>query len=355
MARGDGPVGGPACGVLMNIEQSLRPLSESSARSGSGSERRNPLTGSHWLLAAVALCWLSWPAPAEAQPSCVHDICDIGGNLNPVCDPCVDDICFGDAYCCTVEWDDDCIDQVETVCGDLTCAAFCKHSPCDVGIALDATCDSCAAQVCFQNPSCCTDDGDPLTDDWDASCVTAVQTVCGYQCNPGENVCSNALPMTPGKIYGTLFGASNDGKENINESNRSADVWYEYTQGAANDMVLYTCQSQRAFGIDTVLSVHSVCGGGPGNTILANDDWMLGNLPQACVGTASPNNVDSSLPLGSFWALDPGETVKIRIAHHDDSVRGNFQFVLLPEPNALLALVSGIGALSVLSRRRARS
>jgi hypothetical protein len=270
--------------------------------------------------------------PTATPTECSHDICEVGANLNAVCDPCVAAICQEDSYCCIVEWDNACIDYVLPVCGNPICLAACKHSPCETGIHLDPTCNSCTAQVCSQDPSCCTDDGDPLTDDWDASCVSKVQQVCNYQCNPGEDVCSQAVPITRGKIFGTLLGSSNDGCESGHNSCRSGDVWYSYTQGVAGgDMVLATCGTERSFGIDTVLSVHTGC---PGNEIVSNDDWRLGLVPQACAIDPAPNNLDSAVPLGGVYALDPGETVLMRIAHHDDSVRGNFELRVLPEPTA---------------------
>jgi hypothetical protein len=119
-------------------------------------------------------------------------------------------------------------------------------------------------------------------------------------------------------------------------------------------MVLSTCTTQRGFGIDTVLSVHTGCPGNKTNEILVNDDWMLGLASQACLGFPDPKNVDSALPLGGAFALDPGESVVIRVAHHNESVRHPFELRVLPEPQAWLALVAGAGALSALSRRRAR-
>jgi hypothetical protein len=59
----------------MDAGQSPQYQSESS--SGAGFQRRRSLPFAGWLLAAVALCWLSWPAPAEAQPTCVHDVCEV--------------------------------------------------------------------------------------------------------------------------------------------------------------------------------------------------------------------------------------------------------------------------------------
>ena len=194
-----------------------------------------------------------------------------------------------------------------------------------------------------------------MTDDWSASCVLAVQQECGIQCEPGADLCSNATPINPGTILGTLLGSSPDGCESGHNSCQSGSVWYEYTQGAADDtLVLSTCSSQRSFAIDTVLSIHEGCPGRTNNEILENDDWMLGFATDACTAFPRPKNVDSAIPLGGSFALDPGETVVIRVAHHTDSIRNNFQLRLLPEPEAWLALVAGAGALGALSRRRAR-
>lgn len=337
----------------MEAERSLlRCPSESSYRTRP--ERPRSLPRLDLLLVAVGLLWLLWPsAPAEAQPACAHDLCELGVDLHSGCDPCVDLICNGsgsipgDPYCCTVEWDDSCVDQVLTICGDPTCVSACSHSPCEVGPPIDSTCSDCTAQVCFQDPACCSTD-------WDSACVIQVEQLCNVQCEPGADMCSGATPISPGKILGTLLGASNDGKESLNVSNRSADVWYSYTQGAAEDMVVSTCTTQRGYGIDSVLSVHTGCPGSKNNEILANDDWMLGLASQACLGLPDPKNVDAALPLGGAYALDPGETVLIRVAHHNESVRNPFELRVLPEPQAWLALVAGAGALSALSRRRAR-
>jgi len=297
------------------------------------------------LIALVAVLLAS--APAEAQ-TCAHDICEAGDSLNPFCDPCVNQICQSntDPFCCDSNgnWDENCVDEVLSVCGDPICAQECNHNPCEVGEYLDASCNPCVASICAQDPSCCTDDGDPLTDDWDASCVLKIQDntdKCGYKCEPGADECGDALPITPGKFFGTLLGSSPDGCESGNNSCQSGSVWYEYTQGPADGMMLMTCATQRSFGIDTVLSVHEGttvaerCTQSPSqNEALENDDHLLGLLPLACQNDPQPTNLDSALPLSGFYALDPGETVVIRIAHHTDSTRNPFEFRLLPESTA---------------------
>ena len=301
-----------------------------------------------WPLLAIGLLWLSVPAPAEAQTqTCAHDICEMGTPLSESCDPCVAAICQFDPYCCQQEWDDFCIEKVLTECKDWTCAAACSHSPCETGAPLDSTCTSCAAEVCFQDPSCCTDD-------WDQFCVAQVQTVCGYQCEPGANSCANALPVSSGRTFGTLTGSTNDGCETGNDSCRSGDVWYEYTQMVDQAFSVSSCGTERSFGIDTVLSVHTGCPGMKNNEIRANDDYLLGLIPTTCNFAPSPHFLDAALPVGGSWGLQVGQTVVIRVAHHDDSIRGNFELRILPEPEVWMALVAGAGALGVLSRGRAR-
>ncbi len=313
------------------------------------------------LLLAIALCWVCWPAPAHAQPSCSHDICDVGPSLNSNCDPCVTDICQVDSYCCNTEWDQTCVDQVLTICGDPRCAEICSHSPCDTGDALDSTCNSCTALVCFLDPSCC----DAAAGSWNSACVNMVQTQCGVTCDPGADTCSNAPPVSTGKIYGTLEGASNDGCASApgqpgGVSCQSPDVWYEYTHVIDQDLIISTCTTQRSFGIDSVVSVHEGatvqqrCPGRQNNEIIANDDWGIGQALTACITDPDPNNLDAAVPISGVYAIPLGETVVIRVSHHNDSAANPFELRILPEPSGWLALLAGAGALGALSRRRAR-
>ena len=301
-------------------------------------------------LLAISLLWLSLPAPAEAQPACEHDLCEVGPALASNCDDCVQSICRFDPYCCDSvqgEWDDFCIEKVLTQCKDWTCAAACKHSLCEVGTPLDSTCNTCAAQICFEDPSCCTDS-------WDSGCVSLVGSVCNHQCKPGANVCADAQPIYSGTAFGTLINSTNDGNESGNDSGRSGDVWYTYTHVVNQQFAISTCKTERSFGIDTVLSVHEGCPGTKNNEIRVNDDWKLGLSPTACYDADPTYFLDSALPVGGPYGLQIGQTVVIRVAHHDESVRGNFELRILPEPEVWLALVAGAGTLAALARRRAR-
>lgn len=285
---------------------------------------------------------------------CTHDICEVGVGLNQNCDPCVSDICASDPFCCQVDWDFTCIEQVLTVCEDWICAAACSHNLCEIGEPLDSTCHPCAAQVCFQDPSCCADG-------WDASCIAKVQQyqqggMCNFRCEPGANRCSDATPIASGRIFGTLTGSTNDGCDADLVSCRSGDVWYKYTQVVDQAFVFDTCRTERSYGIDSVLSIHEGCPGVRANALVSNDDYGLGFVQAACAATASPNFLDAAVRMGgeSLFALAPGETVVIRLSHHLDSIKGNFELKILPEPEVWLALVAGAGALGALSRRRAR-
>ncbi len=53
---------------------------------------------------------------------CVHDECVAGVPLDPICDPCVEQICAADSFCCDTQWDRGCIDNVLSICGLNACA-----------------------------------------------------------------------------------------------------------------------------------------------------------------------------------------------------------------------------------------
>jgi hypothetical protein len=53
---------------------------------------------------------------------CVHDLCEIGSALDPTCDRCAASICTVDPFCCAVFWDYICSGEVSSVCA-LTCDA----------------------------------------------------------------------------------------------------------------------------------------------------------------------------------------------------------------------------------------
>ena len=62
--------------------------------------------------------------PSDPPDSaCAHSICSEGGGADPLdanCHSCVAQICTNDDFCCTTDWDDLCVGQVQTVCS-LVC------------------------------------------------------------------------------------------------------------------------------------------------------------------------------------------------------------------------------------------
>ncbi len=306
-----------------------------------------------WLLAGATLCgtvalfWAGGPAYAQA---CAHDPSVEGAALNAACDPCVADICGADLFCCEFEWDSTCVEEVLTVCGDLMCLAACEHSPCAAGGALDATCHPCVTSICAQDPLCCSSQ-------WDSVCIAEVETICNMECLDGSDRCVDAIPISEGTpVFSSLVGMSSNGCASIGESCQSADIWYSYTKSELDEQI-NTCSTQRAFGIDTVLSIHSFCTPNANSEVIADDDWKFGADRTACVGNVfgDPNLLDSGLKLQNpIPALPVGATAIIRVSHHGDSFEGpiNLRVIPLPEPSMPVLVLVGWAGLLVLHRYR---
>lgn len=124
--------------------------------------------------------------------SCDHDVCSAGSALDGSCDSCAADVCAQDAFCCSTEWDQQCINEASDICGQCsgtgtggggtggggagggsgTGGGSNCHDVCVEGAALDTSCSTCAANVCAQDPYCCNTD-------WDSVCVGYVEDFCG--------------------------------------------------------------------------------------------------------------------------------------------------------------------------------
>jgi hypothetical protein len=55
------------------------------------------------------------------------------------------------------------------------CGTACSHDVCQAGPSLSPVCGECIAQVCAQEPKCCTDA-------WDQECLLASDILCGTTC-----------------------------------------------------------------------------------------------------------------------------------------------------------------------------
>ncbi len=108
--------------------------------------------------------------------TCGHPICSTGAALDGSCDTCAGNICAQDSYCCTTAWDSVCVGEVSSICGQSCGGGSCAHPICSVGAKLKKSCDSCATNICTQDPYCCNTQ-------WDSQCVSEVSSICGESCN----------------------------------------------------------------------------------------------------------------------------------------------------------------------------
>ena len=102
---------------------------------------------------------------------CGHDECSTGDALYSACSDCATAVCGADPYCCNSSWDDTCVSEVSDYCSP-GCGGggvgSCAHDECVAGPALDASCSACADAVCGADSYCCSNQ-------WDAQCVSAAQ------------------------------------------------------------------------------------------------------------------------------------------------------------------------------------
>jgi hypothetical protein len=127
--------------------------------------------------------------------SCSHDVCQVGGALNTSCDSCAEKVCNFDSYCCSNQWDSQCVQEAAELCNaGCSMSGLCGHDECTSGNALETSCSECASAVCNFDPYCCNNS-------WDAMCVQHVAEKCsGKTCansgNCGHDECSSGGALT---------------------------------------------------------------------------------------------------------------------------------------------------------------
>jgi hypothetical protein len=112
---------------------------------------------------------------------------------------------------------------------------------------------------------------------------------------PPNDACGAASDVSAGGTYGgTLVDATADGTATCGASAGNPDVWYTFTApgNLFGTLNVNTTGSNTAFGIDTVVSALTACGGAE---ITCNDDF---------------NFLDSNIDVN----LAPGQSVKIRVS-----------------------------------------
>lgn len=134
-------------------------------------------------------------APARpGRPSVAlgsHGCCTVGG---PGCnDPAIEEcVCFVDDFCCDTEWDEQCVEEVETF-GCASCAGGCGpdnpnncFAPSVIGVG-GCSNEICCLLVCELDAFCCDTS-------WDSLCAEAAAEVCAA-CGPeNDNSCFAASP-----------------------------------------------------------------------------------------------------------------------------------------------------------------
>ena len=142
--------------------------------------------------------------------------------------------------------------------------------------------------------------------------------------SPPNDACADAIPIGPGRYWGTTIAASTDGTTSCAGS--ESDVWYRYTAPIWAPHLFSTCGTHDLPGLDagpdTVLSIHSAC---PESTdiheITCNDD-----ASGAC------GDADQGAPRDSRFVYLPavGETVWIRVARFSFTPDGEFFLHVAP-------------------------
>lgn len=112
-------------------------------------------------------CQFNMRCVAPDAGNCTHGVCEEGEALDDECNDCAEIVCAEEAGCCGFDASD----------ADV---GACDHGPCELGEGLDEDCNGCVAAICQTYPDCCDTKGS--NDNWDATCVAAVASICGNTC-----------------------------------------------------------------------------------------------------------------------------------------------------------------------------
>jgi hypothetical protein len=122
--------------------------------------------------------------PGDCAAPCAHEVCATGVALDLACDPCVQMVCNADPFCCSDQWDGQCIDQAENLCGAMCCGdGVCSGEDCG---SCPADCGAC---VCgdgkCEGENCVTCDADcGACICGDGTCLGEDCTGCPSDCGP---------------------------------------------------------------------------------------------------------------------------------------------------------------------------
>lgn len=135
---------------------------------------------------ANAVCINKEPCPTDASCNTI--------NRGPGCDDpsCCNAVCALDPHCCTVRWDNPCVQTARTICApesgwSCPCSGGCFEAKSSPG----CNDSSCCAAVCRVSPACCT-----LM--WDTDCVRIARDLCcgmGLCGDPCNKSCLEVHPQ----------------------------------------------------------------------------------------------------------------------------------------------------------------
>ena len=173
-------------------------------------------------------------------------------------------------------------------------------------------CHPCVAEVCAARPSCCAEDGDASSDEWDAECVELVLASCGTE---GESICEFAVFGSDNVQTGddcVVSGGSLGGDTNGLYLQYGCSVTDVY---AASQVVLYDTQAGDVYSTAAITPL--------GTTSTATQHESMGlNLPDVPTRTFScstdPDDDQDFAALDGTHPLAPGTYRNVALA--DDAV-----------------------------------
>ena len=236
------------------------------------------------------------------------DSCDIPSNGNccvtdssPGCNvqAIQDCVCAADPFCCNNEWDQLCVNQVESLgCGSCSTETF--SNDCNANLIPDE---------CETENDC---NGNFIPDE----CENPLQG-----CGPGEE-CPDAIAISAGTFTGDLvdnLGTTGDDDSCGNGGNgNNIDEWYRISVPFDTVVTITTCNGGTQF--DSVLSVFDGCPIDGGAQLACNDD-TAGAPPECGLGGSNLNR-KSTISVSAF----AGEVMLIRVSPYNNlfNVQGGF-------------------------------
>ena len=166
---------------------------------------------------------------------------------------------------------------------------------------------------------------------------------------PGSNdACADRIAIGTGTTFGTLLTATLDGASSEDTASSLRDVWYEFTPSRTGEVRIHTCGTNDIpdvdQGVNTIVSIHTACPGGPGNELPANGannrffDSTPSNLatdPEACLQIdSSGEQLDSGFQSDSAISatLEQGTPYIIRVTEADAFPADDFLLTVLEPP-----------------------